>query len=421
MPSTSPGEPRSDLGASLDRTGGPIPAFGQEVLRLFAGIYRVPHGLVTGFQRQDRYRQVLCVLGLLLLVTFVLPERGALLTWESTYSAATGLLLYLCEVAWLGGLLYIGYILVPAITAMSPRQRARLLARGLPQFGAIAILSGVVLVVSGLLTSTLQIIPWTELLTTTYGRTLAVMFEVLLILAGMSAYHAFFLRPRLAQELNDEELPMIPDSTREQLVIPSQTLVGASSRLYAAPTERASDSPPPNRPPNQPEPPALSPRARALEERLRDWLRREAMLAGALLLCIVLLGIFAVSLLPNLTTSGVSGQSKGPYTGTQTSGSYTVTMKVSPDIFGTNTFTVMLKDAAGRPVAGAHVQIETDSLDMDMGTQTIHLHEIGAAAPGSYSGQSELTMAGHWKATVTLQLPGSREPLTVDFQFSATY
>jgi hypothetical protein len=96
-------------------------------------------------------------------------------------------------------------------------------------------------------------------------------------------------------------------------------------------------------------------------------------------------------------------------------------MRISPDIFGTNTFTVTVKDAAGRPVAGAHVLIQADSLDMDMGTQTILLHEVGTAAPGSYSGQSELTMAGHWKATVTLQVPGSRLPLMLDFQFSAAY
>jgi hypothetical protein len=237
----------------------------------------------------------------------------------------------------------------------------------------------------------------------------------------MSAYHALLLRPRLAQELNTEDLSMIPNSTREQQITPCQTLVGASPRLYALPMERAGDSFPPDLPPVQPEPSVLSPGARALEERLRDWLRREALLAGALLLCIVLLGIFAVSLLPNLTSAGVSGQSRGPYIGTETTRNYTVTLRVSPDIFGTNTFTVTLKDAARRPVTGAHVLIETDSLDMDMGIQTVQLREIGVAAPGSYSGQSELTMAGHWKATVTLQVPGIRQPLTLDFQFSAAY
>jgi putative copper export protein len=407
--------------ASFDQVGRPIPDFGREVVRLLVGLFRLPDRLVAGFLRQDRYQQALCLLGLLLLITFVLPERGVLLSWESGYSVATGLLFCVGEAVWLGGLLYIGYILLPATTGMTPRQRARLLALGLPQFGAIAIIGGAVLVVTGLLNSTLQLIPWTELLTTTYGRTLAVMFELLLILAGMSAYHAFFLRPRLAQELNAEDPPMIPNSIREQLITPNQTLVGAAPRLYATPLERAGDSPPPDQSPDQPEPPMLSPRAHALEERLRDWLRREALLAGALLLCVVLLGIFAVSLLPNLTSAGVSGQSKGPYIGTETARNYMVTMKVSPDIFGANTFTVTLKDVAGRPVAGAHVLIETDSLDMDMGIQTIHLRELGAAAPGSYSGQSELTMAGHWKATVTLQVPGNRQLLTVDFQFSAAY
>jgi len=416
-PSDSPRQPSIAPGASIDQSSRSVPDFGQEMARMLVDLYRLPRRLVAGFLRQDRYQQVLCALGLVLLFTLVLPDRGALFSWESGYTMATGLLLYLCEAVWLGGLLYIGYVLLPATTDMTPRQRARLLALGLPQFGAVAMIGGVALIVTGFLSSTLQLVPWTELLTTTYGRTLAVMFELLLILAGMSVYHALFLRPRLAHELNEGDLPVIPNSTREQLQNPSQALLGANPRSYAAPLERVGDSPPTDRR----EVPELSSRAHALEERIRDWLRREALLAGAVLLCVALLGIFAVSLLPNLTSAGVSGQSKGPYVGTETTRNYTVTMRVSPDIFGMNTFTVTVKDAAGRPVAGAHVLIQTVSLDMDMGTQTILLHELGAAAPGSYSGQSELTMAGHWKATVTLQVPGSRLPLTLDFQFSAAY
>jgi hypothetical protein len=163
----------------------------------------------------------------------------------------------------------------------------------------------------------------------------------------------------------------------------------------------------------------LAPRARDLEERLRDWLRREALLAGALLLLLTLLGVFGISLLPSVSV-GSSSHATGPYVETQTIRSYRVTLEVSPDVFGNNTFTVSLKDAQGDPVTGAGVMIQTNSLDMDMGTQTLQLKEAGKA-PGSYSGQSELTMAGHWQAAVTIRLPHDAAPLTTKFQFMAVY
>ena len=197
----------------------------------------------------------------------------------------------------------------------------------------------------------------------------------------------------------------------------SHTLVGAATRLYTMNADKRSEV----TSHGNPEQPELSPRSRDLEERIRDWLRREALLGGALLLALVLLGIFAISLLPTLSVASSSSQSNRPYVGTETVRNYTVTMKISPDIFGTNTFTVTLRDANGRPVAGANILVETSSLDMDMGTQTVRLNGVGKEAPGSYSGQSELTMAGHWQAIVTLRIPGNELPLTLDFQFSASY
>ncbi len=102
-----------------------------------------------------------------------------------------------------------------------------------------------------------------------------------------------------------------------------------------------------------------------------------------------------------------------------------MTLHVSPDVFGTNTFTVTLKDAEGKPVTGAGVLVLTNSLDMDMGTQTLHLKEVGSTAPGSYSGQTQLydgwSLAGNRSGTGTIwsQVDGEIRPnsnlLTVRF------
>ena len=163
----------------------------------------------------------------------------------------------------------------------------------------------------------------------------------------------------------------------------------------------------------------LSPRARALEERLRDWLRREAFLGGVVLLCVALLGIFAGSLSPAAPTAGAA-TSGGLVVQTRQAGPYKVTLKVTPASFGSNTFTVSLKDAQGKPVDGAAVTITTIMLDMDMGPGSLQLQPQAALGPGVYTGDTDLTMAGHWQINVKIVPPGSTAPIVAPFKFSAS-
>jgi copper transport protein len=411
-----------------------IPDWRRELIFVLRGIPRLPRRLVEGVQRRDWASRILCLLGLALVVAFALSGHAAAVpATEFAYAIAVDLFHMLCNVAWLGGLLYIGVVLIPTLRTLPARLRARVLALGLPQFSALAIICALLLTATGSLNATIRLTSWTQLLTTTYGRTLAVKTELFLVMVAISAYHAFILRPRLARELGlEQEQAAVPATSgvwmldREE----AQTLVGAAragasssgnadevrSRVQQ---ERDNGNQPGDRQPKR-DTDDISPRARSLEERLREWLRREAWLGGAVLLCVALLGIFAGSLAPNLAAIPSNGP-KGPFVATQTVNKYAVTMKVSPAIFGTNTFTVTITTPQGQPLAGAGVVIETSSLDMDMGTQTTQLKEVGSTAPGSYSGQADITMAGHWQVVVRILLPHSPQPLTATFQFSATY
>src|SRR5262249_33494182 len=53
--------------------------------------------------------------------------------------------------------------------------------------------------------------------------------------------------------------------------------------------------------------------------------------------------------------------------------------------------------------------VQTTMLDMDMGTQSIQLQPMGADSPGAYSGESELTMPGHWGVVVKVLPPGQAD------------
>jgi hypothetical protein len=98
----------------------------------------------------------------------------------------------------------------------------------------------------------------------------------------------------------------------------------------------------------------------------------------------------------------------------------TVTLTADPGRFGTNTFTVVIKNPDGTPSSNGSVFIVTSMVEMDMGQDTINLSP--ASAPGTYTGQGEIPMAGHWKLQVVIR---TREDPThlhsVTFTISASF
>src|SRR5205807_3507110 len=96
---------------------------------------------------------------------------------------------------------------------------------------------------------------------------------------------------------------------------------------------------------------------------------------------------------------------------------YSVTLKVAPDTFGTNTFTVTINDTQRHPVQGAAVLAETTMLDMDMGTDVLQL-QTDTSSSGTFSGQSALTMAGHWQVRLRILPPHEQRFVIVVFSFA---
>jgi copper transport protein len=423
-----------------------IPDWRRELVATLRAIPRLPRRLVTGWRGLSWAGRDELVLGGMLIVAFALSGHAAAVPANTfAYAISIDLFHLVTEVAWIGGLLYIGVALVPAIARLPERQRARVLAIGLPEFSAVALICAALLALTGSLNTTIRLTSAAQFLTTAYGRTLAVKIEIFILMAAISAYHAFFLRPRLAHELRRaatsdaaDAAPRPAARTADHMAdaVPlASAFVGAghtsasghpASAASAAPITARGDSGGSDddgagnedtSADNAVSP--LSPRARALEERLRDWLRREAFLGGVVLLCVALLGIFAGSLSPAAPTAGAA-TSGGLVVQTRQAGPYKVTLKVTPASFGSNTFTVSLKDAQGKPVDGAAVTITTIMLDMDMGPGSLQLQPQAALGPGVYTGDTDLTMAGHWQINVKIVPPGTTTPIVAPFKFSAS-
>jgi copper transport protein len=391
-------------------TSDAIPDWRRELVATLRSIGKLPGRLVQGWRARSWFGQIELLLAALLILAFALSGHAAAVSADRfAFALSVDLLHLLANCAWLGGLFYVSLVFVPALGQLAQRSRVRALALGLPAFGAVAILSAILLAATGSLNATVRMTSFNQLVTTAYGRTLVIKILLFLLMAGVSAYHAFVLRPRLASALTIEQ------SAPQQTIPAGVTLAsyGVPAQIPASQEGVAAGGGGDG---------VISGGARKLAGRLEDWLRREAILGLGVLLCAALLGAFAGSLATAPTP--IAGASSGAYVNTATTtpnGDYAVTLKVAPAKFGTNTFLATVKDKSGKPVEGASVLLQMTMLDMDMGTESLQLQTVGPDSPGTYGGQADLDMGGHWGLAVKVLPAGGKDFETASYKITVGY
>ena len=371
----------------------------QESIR---GVGHLPQQLVMGWREQSWFGKGEILLGACFLLAFALSGHAAAVPSAQLWYALSSDLLHLVgTTVWVGGLFYIGSILVPTLFTLNARQRASVLAQGLPAFSALAIVTVIVLAATGSLNTTVHLTSLGQFLTTLYGQTLLVKIGLFLLMTVISAFHAFVLRPRLARLLAQ-------DQQQTQVATDAAGAQAETVPAFSRSQEKLART-------------AWYGKLRKQGERLANWLQMEALIGTAVVLCVALLAAFAGTLAPSSAASGAPGQTvqtHGPFVQTQHAHGYALTLQVAPASFGTNTFTVTLQDVQGHPLPGASVLLETTMLDMDMGTQNTQLQAV-PASPGTYRGQSDLTMAGRWAVTIRVLPPRENTFVLYHFTFSA--
>jgi len=408
-----------------------IPRWWPAVVSALGSIPHLPRRLVDGWKTRTWVGQADILLGGLVLVGFALSGHAAAVPApEFNFAVSVDVAHLVAESAWVGGLFYISIVLTPALTRLAPRQRARVLALGLPEFSAVAIVSAVLLAATGSLNTTVHLASITQFLTTTYGRVLFIKIEFFLLMVAISAYHAFVLRPRLAAALASTPTdPSLAEQSPPEALLATSATVSAPSEQWnyaqrpsrflsaagAGSLRERSDNPPSppedatggrDLPAHDSQPDTLSPRARLLSAKLENWLRREALLGTLVLLCVALLAAFAGSLAPVPGSAATTPPASG-FQETQTVQGYAISLRITPLDFGTNSVTVLVVNARGQPVPNATVQITVEILDMDMGAQSSNLQPSGGTAPGVYVGQAVFSMAGAWLIDVQVQQPNT--------------
>jgi copper transport protein len=369
----------------LDAERDTIPNWGVAVLETFRHIPALPQRLVTGWCARSWVGRLEVLLGAALIVAFALSGHAAAVpSSQLAYALSVDLLHLICTATWVGGLFYLGIAFVPALSSLTESQRARVIALGLPEFSAVAILSVLILATTGSLNTTIHLTALTQLLTTLYGGILIFKISLFLVMIAVSAYHSFFLRPHLVRALTRSNVPSV--------VVVSPPGSGGISHITASIDEQ-----------NHPQDTSLQ--VKRFTRSIVQWVQCEAVIGVGILLCVALLGAFAGTLAPAppATATKADQSSSGPFLQTQSAQGLHVTLKVAPDTFGTNTFMVTIADAQGHPAQGVAVLAETTMLDMDMGSDVLQLN-ADTSSVGAFSGQSELTMAGHWRVRLRRHL-----------------
>jgi putative copper export protein/methionine-rich copper-binding protein CopC len=388
---------------------------GPAIINVLAGIPHLPRYLIEGIRQRSWYGHIEGGLALTLVLAFALSGHAAAVSSSALWAViGIDLLHLLANAAWIGGLLYIGVVLLPTLNRQSSHEWADMLASGLPRFSVVAITSVILLAATGSFNTTVHLTSLQQFWTTLYGRTLIVKISIFVLMIGISAYHAFLLRPRLSHALAETK------TVHEDLVsVATEQVQGAAPTVPTREGDTTDANPSHLR--NEStltRKETISSHTVILGKSMERWLRLEGMLGAIVLLCVALLGAFAGSLTAP-TSSNTSSQPSGPVSQTKTVNGYTITLKVTPATFGTNTFIVIVKNAQGQPETGAAVSINTTMLDMDMGTETTQLQADPKQA-GTYSQQADLTMAGHWEVGVRVLPANSNTFVKATFDFSAS-
>ena len=340
--------------------------------------------------RPANLRLVLPVFGALFALAFVYSGHGgAAPQW---WGPPNDLLHLLAESVWVGGLLTLAVVVMPALLQQTVADRTAYLAKSIPAFSVPALFAVGFISISGPLNADTRMTSLSQMWTTAYGVVLSIKIVIFLAMVGISYVHTFRLRPQLATAMG--HVPSGPVGTGARawlqqhvlaLLTPTTTTTDGTMAVGQATTQNI----------------AL-PHAKAAAQFTRQipyFFRIEAVLGLGVLFCAALLSPLAGTLNPPPTNSfNVAG---GTQTITQTVDGLHVTLTITPGKVGTNQTTITVKNPDGTLATGGTVFVLSEMVEMDMGINQFTF--AAGTAPGTYQGNVDLLMAGHWKITAVVR------------------
>lgn len=264
-------------------------------------------------------------------------------------------------VAWLGGLAAFALAVRPALAARPEPARLEVLARAVPRFSTLALVSVEALILTGLYATWAQVPSPAALVDTGYGLALLAKLGLIAVTLGLAAVNLLVLRPRLRAAARSNPHPLLD--------------------------------------------------AGALVRRLTRTVGGEALLGLAILATVGVLTALppARQAAPAVATaagaSAPQASSQPAATLAQNAGPTLVTLTLDPALPGTNQVVVNLQDPTGNPITDARVRVRARP---GSGSGASAVTEM-EAVDGRFRATVVLAPAGAWQLEVLVTLPGQPE------------
>ena len=311
--------------------------------------------VLSGLDARPKLAWLTLGLGALTLMTSSLSSHAAGVPNWTWFLIGSDWVHLLSTSVWIGGLLAMSSGLAAAIPALRPGSgdRTRLLAALIPAFSQLAIISVMLLIITGTLQATVHLSDPGDLILTPYGLSLTVKISLMVPLLLLGAYNLLVVSPKM--------------------------------RRWAKSKKTGAEG------------------AGSLEAGKQGLRFRQAVIAEIVLALLVLVAAaFLTSTAPpsGVTDHLVSMQS--------IEDDLTVDFALTPAQPGSNTFEVRLSDTVtGEPATGVRsVQLQLSMIEMDMGNSQLDLKPTGANN-GRYIGQAAfVSMSGTWHGQLVIQRDG---------------
>lgn len=400
--------PASLLGLATSARFGVFWLIGEGVLLLAIGITLY---MRFGRQRPRMVDTLLPLLNLLLgLVLFISITMTSYILTVSNYAETLTIVLnwlrLLAMALWIGGILYIPAIYLPALRRHTLADEGRSLATVLPYFTPLAITGIILTVVSVSFTMTLNQVTFNRFINSAFGRASVIELGLVAALAVCSAFQLFLYSPRIGKEYRKyayaaQRFAAPRSPSRLEVEAYQNTLQARSVGAERTGINGQSQE-------------QTTQQVRLREKRLTrnihtlsSLLRWEPALGIAILVAAGLANVFAgtLSAAPANTTQQQNGGKTQPYVSTvhTSDNKFAAQLEVNPNRFGANVFTVTVTDSStGKIDTSVSVTLSLTMLDMDMGTDIISLPPDGR---GHFSGTGDLSMSGNWQLSVQIRTP----------------
>jgi uncharacterized membrane protein len=141
----------------------------------------------------------------------------------------------LATAVWIGGMLYIVFVLMPSLTAIDPPQRGKLMGTAAKRFTILSWSSVLVLLITGYMKTPDGMLFDTS---TTYGVTLTVKHFVVLLMMIIGVLIGFVIVPKIGKLAPKPGEPPSPDFLKAQKQLPvfaiTNTILGIAVLLFVA-------------------------------------------------------------------------------------------------------------------------------------------------------------------------------------------